>query len=71
MTLWRSEISVITATSVMMTVIWDAAPCSLINTDPDNGGTRFALTSVNFYHTARCYIPEDSHLDIVTYFATP
>jgi hypothetical protein len=45
-----------------MTVFWDDAPCSLIVIAlmMEAGGT--SETSVNFYETTWCNIPEGSHL---------
>jgi hypothetical protein len=44
-----------------LSVFWDAAPCSLaIALMMEAAST--SETSVNFYQTSRCNIPEDSHL---------
>jgi hypothetical protein len=52
-----------------MTVFWDIAPCSLLETDRNFSAIALMVetintseTSVNFYETTRRNIPEDSHL---------
>jgi hypothetical protein len=51
-----------------MTVFWDVSSCSLVETDRiivlimEAVGT--SETSVNFLHTTRCNVPEDSRLHI-------
>jgi hypothetical protein len=32
---------VLTATNMKMAVFWDIAPCSLIDIDPDDGGSKY------------------------------
>jgi hypothetical protein len=58
----------------MMTVFWDVAPCSLVETDDVSEVITASIialmmeavntseTSVNFYHTSRINGPEDGHL---------
>jgi hypothetical protein len=44
-----------------MTVFWDVAPCTLVVTDVLEVRAA-SIIRVNFYHTTRRNIPEDSHL---------
>jgi hypothetical protein len=54
------------ASSTKMTVFWDAAPCSPVETcrrfrddRPDDEVVSTSEISVNFYQTTRCKIPEN------------
>jgi hypothetical protein len=47
-----------------MSVFWDVALCSLVFTDVSEAASTTEM-SVNFYHTTRCNIPEDSHFNLV------
>jgi hypothetical protein len=47
---------------VLMTVFWDAAPCSLVEIALIVDVVSTSETSVNIYRTTRRINPEDSHL---------
>jgi hypothetical protein len=50
---------VLTAANMKITVFWDVAPCSLVETDrPMMEAVNTSETSVNFYETTRRSIPE-------------
>jgi hypothetical protein len=60
-----------------MAVVWDVAPCSLIETERCSKLIVLMMepvstseTSGNFYHTTRRNIPQDSHLQNLTIFGT-
>jgi hypothetical protein len=70
----QMRFQVLTAASIKLTVFWDVAPCSPVETDRRFRGAyclwaalmmeavSTSETSVNFYETTRSNIPEDSHL---------
>jgi hypothetical protein len=64
---------VLTEASMKFRVFWDVALCSHIEVYRRFRGTALIMdavstseTSVNFNVTIRCYIPEDSKLDLAT-----
>jgi hypothetical protein len=62
------RLQVLTATNMKMADSWDAALCSIVEIDrhfrcaygPDDASSKDTETSVNFYHTTRRNISEDS-----------
>jgi hypothetical protein len=59
---------VLTAASMKTAVLWVVAACKLIALMMEAAGT--FETSVNFYQTKRCNIPEDSHLHTLYAFSS-
>jgi hypothetical protein len=58
----KIKFHVLTAASIMMTALWDIAPCSLVEVDLMMEAVITSETSVNFYETTRRNIPQDCHL---------
>jgi hypothetical protein len=53
---------VLTAVSMKMAVFWVVAIALMME------AARTSETLVNFYQSTRCYNPEDSHLQLISYF---
>jgi hypothetical protein len=73
-TYYLVRFQVLVVTSMKIAVVWDVAPCSLVDTDWHFRGVIITLimeavssseTSLSIYQTTWCNTPEDSHLQLI------